>query len=353
LVPIVALLFLVGSSIAGAEDSNSKDRQVAEMILLHQRESGGWPKNYDRNLELNKPLKEKLLRQKSRTDTTFDNGATHSELVLLAKAYQATGDARFRMAFLNGLDFIFRAQYRNGGWPQFYPEPGGYQVHITFNDDAMVGLLRLLKAVAQGDEPYGFVDETLRSQCEEAVDRGVDCILGCQIEVEGRKTAWCAQHDAKTLVPQRARSYELPSISGSESVGIVRFLMGIEPPNAQIIEAVQSAITWFQDARIDGIRVERKEDPSTPKGYDKVVVEDLSAPPLWARFYEIGTNEPMFCSRDGIPRETLAEISYERRNGYSWYSSRALRLLTREYPAWQAKWAPNDNVLVGSEFAGE
>ena len=64
-----------------------------------------------------------------------------------------------------------------------------------------------------------------------------------------------------------------------------------------------------------GIRVEKKKKESVPKGYDKVVVKDPSAPWLWARFYEIGTNTPVFCSRDGKPRETLAEISYERRNG--------------------------------------
>lgn len=61
--------------------------------------------------------------------------------------------------------------------------------------------------------------------------------------------------------------------------------------------------------------MEKKKKESAPKGYDKVVVKDPSAPSLWARFYEIGTNKPIFCSRDGKPRETLAEISYERRNG--------------------------------------
>jgi PelA/Pel-15E family pectate lyase len=66
---------------------------------------------------------------------------------------------------------------------------------------------------------------------------------------------------------------------------------------------------------------------------------------MWARFYEIGTNKPIFCSRDGIPRATLAEISYERRTGYSWLGYYAKSLLTEDYPAWQKKYVPGKNVL--------
>ncbi|SVE45650.1 uncharacterized protein METZ01_LOCUS498504, partial [marine metagenome] len=47
----------------------------------------------------------------------------------------------------------------------------------------------------------------------------------------------------------------------------------------------------------------------------------------------------------GIPKKTLAEISYERRNGYSWLGHWATRLLAKDYPAWQRKWASKDNVL--------
>jgi lysophospholipase L1-like esterase len=67
------------------------------------------------------------------------------------------------------------------------------------------------------------------------------------------------------------------------------------------------------------------------------VVEDTSAPDLWARFYEIGTNQPIFSDRDGVAKRTLAEIGYERRNGYSWLSNWPSTLLTKDYPAWKAR----------------
>jgi PelA/Pel-15E family pectate lyase len=259
--------------------------------------------------------------------------------------YQATGIERFKDAFLKGLDYILEAQYDNGGWPQRYPNPSGYSRHITFNDGTMIGVLNLLRDVAGKKPPYTFDDEDRCRRVERAIQKGIECILKCQIIANGRKTAWCAQHDEKTFVPKKARSYELASISGAESVGIVRFLMRIENPDPEIIEAVQAAVAWFDKARLEGIKQIREQDQSKPRGFDKVIVQDASAPPIWARFYDIKTNKPIFCSRDGIPKATLAEISYERRNGYSWLGYYATNLLEKEYPTWQKKWAPAKNML--------
>ena len=52
----------------------------AENILLHQRDNGGWPKNYEDDRKLSEAEKKKLRGKKSDQDTTFDNGATHSEV---------------------------------------------------------------------------------------------------------------------------------------------------------------------------------------------------------------------------------------------------------------------------------
>ncbi len=320
----------------------------AENILLHQRDNGGWPKNYDRERLITEGERKILLAIKNWNDTTFDNGATHTEVRYLAKAFLKTADKRYREAALKGIEFMLDAQYANGGWPQRFPKPSGYSAHITFNDGAMIGVTSILRDISRDEKAYPFVSDKLRQRSAEAVGRGIPCILKCQIVVKGKKTAWCAQHDEKTLVPRKARSYELPSISGAESVGVVRFLMEIDEPSPEVIAAVQGAVQWFDEAKLTGIREIRKDAKGTPKGYDKVVVEDASAPPIWARFYKIGTNQPIFCSRDGIPRKTLAEISYERRNGYSWLGYYPKDLLAKEYPAWQKKWAPKGNVLRNS-----
>jgi PelA/Pel-15E family pectate lyase len=92
--------------------------------------------------------------------------------------------------------------------------------------------------------------------------------------VRGRRTVWCAQHDEVTLAPAPARKYELVSLSGHESVGIVRFLMSIDHPDNRVIDAVESAIAWFNESKLTGIEWIEKADVAKPKGYDRVVIKD-------------------------------------------------------------------------------
>jgi len=326
--------------------SGNEAVRVAENVLLYQRSSGGWPKNTEMAEVLSDDDKAKLRASKSRNDSTIDNGATCSQLRYLVKVYAATGNARFKGAFLKGVDFLLEAQYANGGWPQFYPFRGGYSNHITFNDGAMINVMTLLGDIRDRKTDYAFVDSKRRVAATDAIAKGIECILKCQIVVEGKRLAWCAQHDEKTFQPRKARSYELASLSGAEGVGIVEYLMAIDNPSPKIVAAIEDAVRWFATAKITGIRRISKPAPGTEKGRDKVIVLDPDAPALWARFYQIGTNKPIFCSRDGVIRENLAEISYERRNGYSWYTSAPANLLNKSYPAWRKKWTPNRDVLA-------
>jgi pectate lyase len=300
--------------------------KVAESILSWQSPLGGWPKNLDTTAA--------NPNDATRVEPTFDNGATVNELRFLARMCAATGEEQYGDAFARGLDYILKAQYSTGGWPQHYPPGRSYPRHITFNDNAMVRLMQFVREVA-GDELYAFVDADRRVAAKEAFDRGVECILKCQIEVDGKLTAWCAQHDEIDYQPRPARTYELVSLSGSESVGIVRLLMSLDEPSPDVVRAVESAVAWLESAKIEGIRIERHRDANAPRGLDKRVVHDPGAPPLWARFYDIQTNRPIFCDRDGVPKASLAEIGYERRNGYAWYGSWARELLEEEYPAWR------------------
>ncbi|HKS37496.1 MAG TPA: pectate lyase, partial [Verrucomicrobiae bacterium] len=317
--------------------SGAEALRVADNLLSYQRDSGGWPKNIDMAASLSQEQKEKLRAAMNATDGTIDNGATYSQVTFLARVFNASKQERFKDGFLRGLDFLLAAQYANGGWPQYYPGPKGYQAHITFNDNAMVNVLNLLRAVARREPVYSFVDVERRQRSEHAVEKGIECILKCQIVVDGKRTVWCAQHDEKTFAPASARTYEKVSLSGSESVGVVRFLMAIEKPDARAREAIESAIKWFEASKLTGIKQVEKPDRSLPKGYDKVIVPDSNADPLWARFYEIGRNRPIFCGRDGIIKDSLAEIEYERRVGYGWYTDAPARLLEEDYPRWQQR----------------
>ena len=308
--------------------------RIADNVLLYQFPSGGWPKNIDMAEELDASGKDRLKAIHHFDSSTIDNAATYTQLRYLAKAYRATALARFKTSFLRGFDYLLRAQYPNGGWPQFYPLREGYYSHITFNDDAMIGVMKLLKDIAGKKSTFAFIDPQRRAKSALAVARGLQCILKCQIRVDGILTAWCAQHDEHDFSPAKARTYELPSLSGNESVGVVEFLMGDENPSDEIKNSIQSAVAWFNKVRIKGITVIEVNDSLGPAGKDRVVIKDPSAPHMWARFHEIGTNKPFYCSRDGIKRDNLFEISYERRNHYNWLDYWPQRLLEKEYPAW-------------------
>ncbi len=319
--------------------------RIADNVLLYQRDTGGWSKNVDMARVLSEQDKAKLRKAKSRKDSTLDNSATHTQIRYLAKVYYATRLERFRQAMLRGIDYLLEAQYANGGWPQTYPRLRGYSKFITFNDGAMIGAMSVLRDIAEKKPEYAFVDKARRQKAKKAVQKGIECILKCQIIVDGRRTAWCQQHDEKTLKARPARIYEKISICGGESIGILKFLMNIDNPSPEIIEAVQSAVAWFDHVKLAGIRQVSKPDSSMERGYDKVIVKDPTAPPIWARFYQIGTNRPIFCGRDGKIKYRLAEIEHERRTGYSWYSYRPAGLLDKDYPAWQKKWATEKKVL--------
>lgn len=320
---------------AGAEA-----RAVADTVLQYQLPSGGWPKNRD----MTRPPAETLPKDgKSHEDitaATIDNDATTTQLRLLARVQAAQPDARYQAAIDRGLDYLLAAQYPNGGWPQFFPliEGEGYHGHITFNDNAMINVMEVLRDVAQQRAPFAAIDSARRDRAAKAVEKGIACILRCQIKVDGRLTAWCAQHDEVNFAPAKARKYEHPSLSGLESVGIVRFLMQEESPSPEIIASVHAAVAWLQAAQLHGVREDQPKDPALPHGHDRVLVPDPNAPPLWARFYEIGTNRPIYSGRDSIIRYSLAEVEPERRGGYSWHTVAPQRLIEKEYPAWAKQW---------------
>jgi PelA/Pel-15E family pectate lyase len=313
--------------------------RIADQVVLYQKESGGWEKNIDMALMLTSKEKQELAGKKSETsETTIDNRTTYTQVRYLAKvitasAAKATPPNNFekhKIAFNKGLDFLIGMQYENGGFPQYFPPKKGYYTHITYNDDAMIGALELLRDISEKKADLLFVDDDRRQKAARAVEKGIEAILKTQVVVNGKKTVWCAQHDEVTLAPAPARKYEMISLSGYESVGIVEFLMDVKVPDKRVIDAVESAVAWFNSVELNGIKVMEKNG-------DRVVIKDKDAPPLWARFYEIGTNRPIFSGRDSIIKYSLAEIEAERRNGYRWYVSEPNKLLDTEYPQWKKR----------------
>jgi PelA/Pel-15E family pectate lyase len=308
-------------------------RRIADNILSWQSPLGSWPKNVNTK---RKPYS----GEPNELEGTFDNGATTGELRFLARAFCATGDKRYERAFLKGLDHILKAQYPSGGWPQSYPPGKGYPRHITFNDGAMIRLMYLLREVVELSN-YDFVDVKRLKAAKVSFDRGIECILKCQIRNNNQLTVWCAQHDEVDYRPRPGRTYELVSLSGYESADILQLLMSLDNPSPEAIDAIEAGAGWFASAsplggKLNGIRQIRMFNG------DRFIIKDPNAPPLWARFYEIGSNRPIFSGRDGVKKYNLDEIEAERRREYRWYGDWGVHV-AKTYAEWKKKWLVQKN----------
>ena len=120
--------------------------------------------------------------------------------------------------------------------------------------------------------------------------------------------------------------------------------MRYEGPSAEIVAAVESAVTWLKKTQINGFTKKRVSAPPAEfrrhkTDFDGVLVPDVKVQPMWARMVEPGSDRPIFASRDGIKVYSLAEVDRERRTGSGWYAFAPRKLLAKEYPAWRAKLA--------------
>jgi PelA/Pel-15E family pectate lyase len=320
--------------------------RIADIVVSFQTPAGGWSKNLDLSLHPRAPGEAFAPDNRSRAlgaadfDTphntnwnyvgTFDNEATMTQLRFLAKVITAVGpdhSESCRKAFLHGLIYIVTAQYPNGGWPQVWPLEGGYHDMITYNDDATVNLLGLLRDAARGTNDFAFLPLSARMMAASNLRRGVDCLLATQIAAGGRHTVWCQQHDPLTLQPASGRNYEMRSQVSSESAEIMLFLITLTRPSPQVIAAVHAAAAWFEKTKITDMAWQRND------AGERRLVHQPGSGPIWARYYEIGTDRPIFGDRDKTIHDNLEEISKERRRGYAWYRETPRRAL-EQYAVW-------------------
>lgn len=333
--------------------SDDDVRGIAENILLYQNPNGGWPKNYDMQAVLTAEQRSAVVAGADDASSTIDNGATHSHIAFLAQAFTITAEERCRVGAERGIDYLLAAQNPRGGWPQYFPDSSGYRRYITYNDGAMIGVMRVLRDIVQEKEPYAFVDVRRRARAASAFRRGIECILLTQIVQDGIPTGWCQQHDDVTLAPRWARTFEPAAVTSMESGEVVEFLMSLSNPPDKVVRSVESAISWLRRSELKGIRFEAVKAPKAEYQYhttesDRVVVQDPSAPVIWSRFYEIGTNTPLFCNRDGKVVYSLAEVERERRTGYAWYTYEPAQTLER-YEQWKGRLERRRSSVSGSK----
>ena len=289
---------------------------LADNYITWQMDHGGWDKKIDGKTAWTEGQKKNKgsgwTGKNGELIGTIDNDATYTQIRHIAAVYREVPDAKYQESVLKGLDFLFNLQYESGGFAQVYPKRGNYSDMVTFNDNAMINVLYMLEDALYGRYPFDsdIIPAEYKVKLEDSIDRAIDYILKAQIISQGKLTAWCAQHDPVTYEPVAARAYELPSISGCESAPVIQFLMNQEQ-TPEIKKAVESALQWFKESELTNIEYVRQAS-------NGVYFKETTGHRTWYRFYEIDTNLPIFCDRDGIKKHDIMEIGEERRHGYAW-----------------------------------
>jgi PelA/Pel-15E family pectate lyase len=329
----LSLLLSFCSLVYGQEKSDS----IAENMLLLQRNYGGWSKFFNKQKvdykQVFGPTEIKLAEeQKGFKDATIDNNATTTEIRYLVKAYHETRNERYLQAARLGVRYLLKAQYANGGWPQYFPDKHLYRSQITYNDRAMINVLLIMQDIKNAKNGFeilaSYVDEA-----KAAIEKGILCILQTQINIDGKKTIWAAQYDKDTLQPAKARAYELPSLASSESSDILLFLMDQSSPTTAIKEAVNAGVHWFDMHKIKDQEVVLIDDATQTSGKDRIL-QAKQGYLIWARFYDLKNQEPLFVGRDGEPHRNLTTIENERRVGYAWYGNWGNKV-NKAYKKWE------------------
>jgi PelA/Pel-15E family pectate lyase len=313
--------FRIGPEMTEVWFRGDEARRAADNMLTFQTPSGGWSKRIDVITRPRRPGESYFSENAGWTYiATIDNDATTEQIRFLAAAFSGHHDSRHVDSALRGIDHLLTAQFPNGCWPQGYPLQGGYHDAATFNDNAIVNVLRLLSDAAAGR--FAFVPQVTRQRAAASVARGTECILASQVIVDGKKTVWAQQHDPLTLAPVAARSYELRGLCGRESAWITSYLMSLPEPDARVVAAVDAAVAWFQRHQTFGYEYEHN-----------VLKTVAGAGPLWARLTDIETDRPMFSNRDGMKLYDWDQLT-DRRQGYTWFSKEPGAAID-EYSRWK------------------
>ena len=322
-------------------------RHVADVIVSFQTPGGGWSKNMSMAGEPRKPgqiyAPDNVSRYLGPDDfdtprdrewnyiSTLDNNATTTEMRFLARVATATPGAPgepYRASFIRGIHYLLNAQYPNGGWPQVWPLEGGYHDAVTYNDNAVTLAATVLTDASTGTGDYAFVPADLRKQARAAAAHALDCILATQIVVNGKRTAWAQQHDPLTLAPVSGRNFEPAALSSGESADLLVYLMSLPNPSPAVQSAIHAGIGWLKSTAISG------QQWTGTRAEGRRLVAAPGAGPIWSRYYNITTGQPIFGDRDKTYHDDVMELSLERRNGYQWYSSGPQRAL-HTYAEWR------------------
>ena len=273
---------------------SAEAQQVADNLISVQKTNGGWMKND----QFHKLSASELAARQASTGTDgrgahscFDNYATTQEMRFLVRVYRATNQTKYLTAFNKALSLIYTAANgKRGGWGQYWPNSGNdsYQDYITFNDDLMTNMMKMLQDVYENKGMFeGLVNEAGRKKAKQVFDAALNCVLACQIDDNGVKAAWCAQHDPADFLPAEGRPHEEPSVSAYESATLLQYLMTFENPSEELKESIVAAVKWLRSHKYKTDSYIEDVKDANGNVIDRKISKRKDSN-VWGRFIQIG-----------------------------------------------------------------
>ena len=278
--PTVGHSLLAAYTATGDAHYLAMARAAGRALAWGQSDNGGWGHVVDVSALTDDAAAPTPVRGK----TFFDDNISQGALTFLIALDGHLDEAWLTDAIDRGIGVHRKAQFDSGGWPQTWPpgEKRTYSDLPTFNDRAMNDCIRVMFLAY---ETYG------REDCRAVARRGADFILRSQLPAP--QAGWAQQYNLD-LTPAWARTFEPPGVCSLVTVRNIHTLLDLylDTGDKKYLAAIPPALEWFGRSRL-------------PNG-------------KWARLYEMKTNRPIYGDRDRKVHYTLAEISEERRSGYSW-----------------------------------
>lgn len=331
----VSAEFEMDSDVPAAWYGSAEALKMADAVLSYQTPTGAWSKAVSYTAGPRKPGTHWTINADNPWHYcgTLDNRTTTEQIKFLAHVYEMGKRDDARAGALRGIEWLLMAQFPNGGWPQVYPVEPGYHEAITLNDGAMLHALEVLLAVSKAEDPFMFVDGVLRERAAAAVERGLACLVDCQVRIDGKPTVWCAQHDPLSLEPVAARLKEPPSLSGAESAELLRFLMRKGPITEVNTRVIESGIEWLAAHRVTQLRKSKNAEGKTD-----YMADPASTEVYWARFYDVKTGLPIFAgAQDGKIYSTFHEMAQHNKVAYDYFTTKPEDVVGKEVERWKKR----------------
>ncbi len=279
-------------------------RLIADFLMEAKQPSGG----YARPCYVKQLGSEKTFPNR---DCSFRNSRGLKAVRIILRAYEWTGERKYLESAIETADFVLEAQYECGAWPSEYPpRKESWLALPMLNDRVTISQTRLLLEVHEvtGDARY-----------LEGAKRAGQWFIDWQLP---EPTPGWAQQYNWDKTPAWGRPFEPPSCCGSPSSYAMNLLMDIHlaTGDAEYLAPIPAVIAWFERSR--------------------------TGPNEWARFYEPGTNRPIYAAS-----QKDRDVRYNRDVLYEGYAQWGSWSYTGHRARWERLQELGREGLIAAEAA--